>query len=446
MPAGPAAPAHAAAQSPTDARSLLLESVEISGNERTPDFVVLRHLDIPTDSPVDTDILERGRMRLLLTGYFKTVDFSTRPGTARGKVVLRIDVDERGNPVVETGFGYHILNGWFLTLVGVKLNNVLGADSQTRVGLRWGFRMFGADAEWRKPFTSSGRWDMGIKLGAYGTEQIFYGPGVGQDSSLAWTGYKQSIGRGGIEATVGYRINRRTHMEMGISAVTVDPNSTFKRVDDNGELDATLLPAELQDQLETRRISGGLLRVYRDTRNNENYPTGGSFARLTLNVNGTALGGDEIFTKTTLDLRKHIRLRGSAVLSSHASGGYTTSETPYYENFYLGGNYSIRGFRNWSLSPTGGDNGYWMINEELRWMLAGRPGNPRLIGLVFIDAGQGWRSGDTLSSDNIDVGAGYGLRLLLPWIGTLGMDVGIPVTTSPTTDAYQVHFLLGFSF
>lgn len=441
------ATAGAAPQTPAGgARALVLESVEVTGNQRTPTFVVLRHLDIPPGTAIDTDVLERGRARLLMTGYFRTVDFSTRPGTARGQVVLRINVDERGNPVVETGFGYHSLNGWYLTLIGLKLNNVLGADSQTRVGLRLGFRMFGADAEWRKPFTKSGRWDVGLKLGAYATDQIFYAPGIGADSNLAWTGYEQAIGRGGLEATVGFRLDRHTRVEAGWSGVTVTPEAEFSKVGDPGTLDATLLPPQLQGALQKRRIAGGLLRIYRDTRNNENYPTRGSFARLTLNVNGTALGGEVAFTRTTLDLRKHIHLHGSAVLSSHASGGYTSGGTPYYENFYLGGNYSIRGFRNWSLSPTDGDNAFWMINEELRWMLAGRPGNPRLVGLVCVDVGQGWRIGETPDADTIDASAGYGLRLLLPWLGTLGMDVAIPISTSPTRDAYQVHMLLGFSF
>ena len=69
-----------------------------------------------------------------------------------------------------------------------------------------------------------------------------------------------------------------------------------------------------------------------------------------------------------------------------------------------------------------------------------------LAGLVFVDAGFGWRRGESLTSSDIEAAAGYGVRLRLPWIGTLGLDAGVPFTDGRTGDRFYVHGALGFSF
>jgi outer membrane protein insertion porin family len=166
-----------------------------------------------------------------------------------------------------------------------------------------------------------------------------------------------------------------------------------------------------------------------------------------MEANTGFLGGDEIFTKATLDFRRHFHLGSGWVSSSRLSGGIVSSRAPYFERFYIGGNYSIRGFRELSLSPTDGDNGYWMASEEIRWPLIGSgDGPPRLTGLIFFDIGQGWQKGQAVTSGDIESAAGYGLRLRLPWIGTLGIDAGIPLTDGTTDDNFRVHGSLGFSF
>lgn len=440
------------APAPSGERQLRLEAIEVVGNARTPEIVVLRHLGLSPGDPVDPGRLEAARQRLVATDYFKTVSFSTRRGSARGAVVLRVEVAERGNPVFETGFGYHDLGGWYLTLLGLRLDNALGADSRFRVGARLGFRLAGLDAEWSKPISSSGALGLGVKLFVYGTDHRFFGSGpdssggAGPWSGTDWVGYQQRIGRAGGEVTLSYRANDATRLEAGLSAARVDPDSTFNRYEDKQENGFAGLPPDLQLQNQAATHAGALLRAFYDTRNNDVYPTRGGFARLTFNLNRTTLDDPRVFTKTTLDLRRHAHLTGGWVFSAHASGGIVSRGTPYYERFYLGGNYSIRGFQEWSLSSTAGDDGFWTVNTELRWPLAGPVGRPRLVGQVFLDAGQGWRHGQTVTSETIEAGAGYGLRLVLPWVGTLGMDVGVPLTDGRTGDRFRVHFLLGFSF
>ena len=99
------------------------------------------------------------------------------------------------------------------------------------------------------------------------------------------------------------------------------------------------------------------------------------------------------------------------------------------------------------MSSTEGDDGFWLVNAELRVPLAGSSRRqPKFTGLIFFDAGQSWRREESLSASDIESAFGYGVRLRLPWLGTLGLDAGVPLTEGRTGDPFRVHLLLGFSF
>jgi outer membrane protein insertion porin family len=433
-------------------RTLRLESVEVNGNHRASDEVVRRHLGLSPGDEVTVEVLESARLRLVATDYFSSVEVYTRRGSVRGAVVVIVDVVEHGNPVFETGFGYHDLNGWFLTIIGMRFDNTLGADSRTRIGVRVGFRLSGLDADWTRPVSDDGRFGVAVRGHVYEFAHRFFGAGPEAQPAPwrgdGWYGYRQSITRSGGEAALVYHASRDTRLSFGVSAEYIKPDSTFEENSDREKkFKYEDLPASLKPDLEKTTVTGFFLRAIRDTRNDPAYPTAGSFARLTLDINNSLLGGDEIYTRAEVDLRKHFHLGGGWVLSSHACGGITSSGARYYERYYLGGTYSIRGFEDGSLSDTGGDDGFWTVNQELRWPLAGRAGNaPRLCGLVFFDAGQGWRRGESFTASDVESAAGYGMRLRLPWIGTLGFDVGVPISRGRTDEPFRAHGSLGFSF
>ncbi len=79
-----------------------LEGVEVRGNTRTRAQVVLRYVPFKRGDVFDVDDpeVELSRYRLLGTGFFRDVQFSLRKGSARGLVVLVIDVVERNTIVI----------------------------------------------------------------------------------------------------------------------------------------------------------------------------------------------------------------------------------------------------------------------------------------------------------------------------------------------------------
>jgi outer membrane protein assembly factor BamA len=172
-----------------------------------------------------------------------------------------------------------------------------------------------------------------------------------------------------------------------------------------------------------------------------------------------ALGAEADYGRWTLAARATQALPAGHRLALGLRGGWVGERAPYYERFRLGGSYSLRGFRDHSLSPPEGHDAVFTAALEYRVpLLAARGGHghgrsgERLGALAFADAGRGWleRTG-SLAEPDIDydewqLGAGYGLRLTLPWLGTLGLDVGFPVTAGITGEPVWVYLTLGHTF
>jgi outer membrane protein insertion porin family len=446
------APARTSAQesAPVPARRALeLEKITIAGNSYVSDTVILETLGLAPGDTVNAGILEDARLRLLREHHLlESVEFSTRPGSRRGLVILDIAIKEKRPVILETGFGYQDIYGWFLTLLGVRIEPGFAGGTHVGLGLRLGFHITGLDGEVER-HAPTGGFGYGANFHIYSQKQIFFedvgAPPAGGDPDLHEM--QQKIDRAGAELYLLYGARERTRFTFGLKAESVKPESSFVDSDDDVDHSLADFPAAVRPEIENTVITGLFFRVVRDTRDRLDYPRAGSFSILQMQTNNTYLGGDEIYAKAELDFRKHVGLGGWRVLSTRLAAGVASEGAPYYERFYLGGIYSVRGFRELSLSPPSGNDGYMIASEELRVPLVTSAGNaPRLTGLLFVDAGLGWERGVKLRASDIQAAAGYGVRLRLPWIGTLGLDAGIPFTDGRTGDKFYVHGALGFSF
>jgi outer membrane protein insertion porin family len=103
-PAAESAPARTEPE-PTPERTRMryvLYGIEVRGNTRTRDRVVLRYVPFHAGDLLDVNDpeIELTRYRLLGTGFFSSVQLSLRKGDRRGDVVLVIEVVERNTLVV----------------------------------------------------------------------------------------------------------------------------------------------------------------------------------------------------------------------------------------------------------------------------------------------------------------------------------------------------------
>ncbi len=441
----------------SDGRCLILERLEITGNLRLDAAKIAASLAIAPGDTIDAGILERERRRLIASNRMVlAADFSAVPGSRRGLVVLRIDVEEDEPINFETGYGYHDRYGWFMTLVGLRVERPFNTDSRVRLGLRAGFHVAGLEAEWKKHNPPDGGLGYGARLYLYNEDHIFFGnqdPGSHPEGEpvftwegAEWRNYSQEITRSGFEAAIDYTAAGGS-FSFGVGMETVKPDTSFEDVESDLEGGLSDFPEAMRPDIETTLLTGLFFRLIRDTRDSFIYPVRGSYTYLKTQATSTILGGDRVFSKTRFDHTRHVDLGEDRALALRIAAGWASGGAPYYERFSLGGIYSIRGYRELSLSPTTGSDGFWIFGGEIRVPLIDSPDeSPRLSGLLFLDAGQGWQRGDSPSIDEIFSSAGYGIRLRLPWLGTLGIDAGIPLSANGNGDNYRIHGSLGFSF
>jgi len=177
-----------------------------------------------------------------------------------------------------------------------------------------------------------------------------------------------------------------------------------------------------------------------DTRNDVRLPNGGQRSEATVDLTTSALGGSRNFYRIELQsvwyfpglFKGHVLEAGARTGVLQAYDGDTV---PFYERYYLGGMYSLRGSQYRAVSPrdpgftepVGGDS-YWFGSVEYSLPVFGAETGPALRFAVFYDIGSvGAAPYDFNVSDYSD-NWGVGLRLNIPQLGPLRLDYGIPIT------------------
>lgn len=428
---------------PVSARDLplVLESVELEGAERTSRETVLRYLSLREGEAVTPEELLEAVDELREAELFASVDFRTERGSERGRFRLRLLVEEKGTEF-RLGTGYRDLDGWYLIPAQLRFDNRLGRGERARLQVNLGYRTAGLEAVLDDRRAGDGALFWGAKLAGYGIDRPYFLDGVE---------YRHHVERGEVGAHLGRRFPGVT-LEVGARFERIDADSVseaaerddFRDVDLGDELPFGSLPPEIADGVgETERtvLHAELVHDSRARRRIASTPVAGVWGR----VRGEALvrEGAEVGSFAA-DLRLYRRFLGGA-FALRLRGGAIGEAAAFYDRFHLGGLYTVRGFPSQSLSPPGGDTRFWTSALEFRAPLAGPPARPRLLGFVFVDAGDGWR-GDDFDAAETSASAGWGFRLRVPWIDSLGADFGMPITDSPVGESFHGNVALGWNF
>jgi outer membrane protein insertion porin family len=99
---------------------------------------------------------------------------------------------------------------------------------------------------------------------------------------------------------------------------------------------------------------------------------------------------------------------------------------PDWERYRLGGNrrYPLRGYRDLEVVPKGnpsfvGGRYFTTLNAEVLYPLT-----KAVQLLTFLDMGDVWNSFSEADMASLRKGAGFGLRVEVPMMGTIGFDYG----------------------
>jgi outer membrane protein insertion porin family len=402
--------------------------VEISGNTKTLDRVVRQNIDVSDGRTYSATGLKKSKENLTRTSYFKDVKISTAPSAVPGEMDTKIEVQEGPTGTLSGGLGYSSLDKIF-GVVQLSENNLFGRGWKVSLNSQFGARRTTYSIDFRDPhFLDS---DFSLLLSAYNTRVLY------TDFERKATG-----GRAGL----GYNFTRFVSASLSLRA-----DST--RILQVGPVASQVLLDEFAKGLQhTRSLTFSLNR---NTTDKLIDPSRGSVQSGSVEYAGGPFGGDSQFVKYFLNAKAFYPVTASTVLSWNALWAHVVpteggGEIPIFERFFLGGPYSIRGFRSRELSPrdpnTGeaiGGNKELIGNLEYLFPLVSEIA---FKGVFFFDVGNTWAQGQwPWDGDQLRYAAGVGVRWYSP-MGPLRFEMGWNLKPGTGEAKRVMEFTIGTAF
>lgn len=415
-------------------------SMDTTVTERVSEEVILRHLEfVPGDFYSETKKIESER-NLNRLGIFEIAQVEHLPvssdDTSRAVPIL-ISVRPRPFHEFSPEIGVSDENNAFNILVGIGYNNRYFLGGARNLSTRAGLQIQSIHlVEWGRVFRKNGYLDSSL-VGKFDVSVQMIQPYLFSNKvSLSWT--VSSI----FEKQSAYFLPILSN-RVGIAAQTARYTRLF--IDWNLQrINPTSLTPTASNVLERRGLKRQFnsiltFTLQRDKRNDLFSPSEGFFhsgsveeAGLLPSVIGNIFG-------TQLPFSRYYKLsalgqwywtiagKGYLILATRARGGYAqlyapspANEIPVTSRFFAGGSGSIRGWRARDLGavddPKFGGNATLEANAELRWHLFQGAGRlwfinlPNISLVLFVDAGNVWRSVRTIRGSEIAMATGLGFR------------------------------------
>ncbi|MDZ7289268.1 MAG: BamA/TamA family outer membrane protein [candidate division KSB1 bacterium] len=411
---------------------LLVERIDILGARKTKPQVIHRYLSFREGQALTPELIEHDQQALLATNFFKRVDFSTAPGSEKGKVIVIIELQERRLPTLEFAGGYSELDGWYFSPLGLRYDNLLGTGHFLGVRMLVGDQVGGVNFRFRQPHLFGGSMNFQFDFEVLNRNVIHY---------LDARKVIQKVGIGTARFTLSGTRGMGKFLAGGYQIGSAEPDSSAKFTNNDSLIYS--FPPDIAKNLGKKELGIFWLRLQADTRDNMFFPRRGLWGALSLEVADRQFGGNTQFTRTIFDGRFYQNI-GHSVLALRLKAAATSTSTPYYERFYLGGAYSLRGFAERSLTPIGYGTQLVLANLEWRMPIASRnPQKPSLMGVVFFDAGGIGTPQTKINKHDILTAVGFGFRLNVPILGLLRCDFAYP---QKSPDDFRFHFAIGHPF
>jgi len=441
--APPAAGERIAAASADSSRVPLrrtLTRIEFEGLGRTsrPSAERATGLTLPTEATPER--IQSAIDRLRESRLFESVSARTRPDESGEGVVLVFDVHE-SRPALRFGLGYEDFSSWYLIPAQLAFDNVAGSGVGVSASARIGYRVSGVDLAIRRPALRSAREFWEVRLHGDAVDRVYY---------LDSTETQHRVERGGLDLRFGRALGPVLSLEGWVAAEEVRVDSTARvltaRAGSGRARDETVeflqLPAAIQRDVRDRPQSRVGLALVLDRRTGEGLETRGVWARAS-GEGAFSERGD--FASWQADVRGYTRVGSEAQLALRLRAASLSRQAPFYERYYVGGLYTVRGYASQVLSPPEGVLNLGAGSIELRSAWLGPPAAPRFTAIAFLDGATGWNHRPPGAKDAA-WGLGFGFRVRVPWLGSLGVDAARPLSPSPLDEAFHLNGSIGWTF
>lgn len=423
-------------------RKIYVNRINVTGNNKTRDEVVRREMRQMEGSVYDAGKIQRSKERVELLGYFDGTTIETPPvaGTA-DQVDMNVSVHERPTGSVTAGIGYVQGEGVQFS-AGLSQNNLFGSGKSASLSAATGDANKHVSLSFTDPYFTPD----GVSLG-YDMYWRIYDPN-NIDSSRYKTETLGAAARLGVPITEYDRVNFSLGVEN--TDITLYPDSPFRYVDfvrQYGNSNLTFL---------------GTIGWGRDKRDSAIWPTRGYLMRV--NADMGLPGGDMEYYRLTHQQTWFFPLTKDLTFMINGEVGYAdgygkTPELPFFQNFYVGGIGSVRGYENGSLGPKASNDDYLggsrkaILNAEVLFPMPGLKDNRSLRLSMFADAGSVWDGDKTNAyyneggdfSSELRYSAGVALTWISP-MGPMKFIYAYPINDKPTDKLQRFQFQLGTVF
>lgn len=406
--------------------------IDIKGNARTRDRVVRREMRQMEKTTLSNSKLMLSRERLRRLGFFDDVGVETPavPGSTDEMDVV-VTVKEKASGSLSGGLGYSQTNGVSFS-ASVTEDNFLGTGKKVSLAFNSSEYNTHYQLSYFNPYATVDGISRGFNLSYQKTD---YGElniaDYLTDTSVASVNY-------GIPLSDFNRINAGFAIE-GIDFQT-----------------GVLPSQEIQDFIETEGdefLDFKLTASWKhDSRDSAVFPSQGFMQRFSSTL--TIPGSDLQFYKLSYNFSHYLPVYKSLTFSSRGDIAYgdgygSTEELPFFENFFAGGEKSVRGFKTNTLGPRDSFSDPLGGNIKLIGGLAlFMPAPVADLGdtlrlTAFFDFGNVFA--DTVEFDEIRYSVGLGLTWLSP-MGAMSLSYGFPLNEMDGDEIEEFQFSFGNVF
>ncbi|HEY3763491.1 MAG TPA: BamA/TamA family outer membrane protein [Verrucomicrobiae bacterium] len=448
-----------------------VERIDIRGNVKTKDKVIRRELDISPGETFDMVKVKISQQRLEGLEYFDKVDMDPEPTDPpiAGRKNLEVNVEEQDTGKFTMGAGFSSVDA----LVGFaeidQANFDLfhppyftGAGERFRLFVQLGTERQDYELEIVQPWLFDKRLSLDFDL--YRHEWDFESPNniytetrtgmrLGLNRDLPRPVWMDDVfGPGNLTAGVGYTLE-----DVGLTL-----NSGWNGGVNNFPFPPSLpnVPSAILEQTGGHLFNRIDASLAYDTRNSVKLPNHGGRTELDPQI---SFGGNTTYYKIEAKtawffpgiFKGHVWEADGRI---GTSGGLTGGDVPFYDRYYLGGLYSLRGFKYRNIAPRdptyginpmmpnepiGGDS-YWFGSLNYYIPIIDRDPGPSVRFELFYDVGA-VGPGSYSFSGNFDDNWGAGILLDIPHLGPLRLEYGVPISHDQYNSASgQFQFGVGY--
>lgn len=419
-----------------------VRNIDITGNTKTKENVVRRELLIYPGDIFNRERLIRSQREIFILNYFSNVVPDVVEVDDK-HVDLSIDVEEKQTDRANASIGYSERDG-LLGSVGLEFNNFRGSGQQISLNYQRSqiYQSFSVGFHEPWPFNRPDPIGFSLFVSERGGNRQYYMP--------------FDISQRGGSISIGHRFRWPDNYFRGNWTLYAD----YKRYS-NIQDSTTYRQWNPRDVNPTRgvRITQ---TIQRDSRDRPEFPTSGSRVTLRNTLSGGPLGGNEAYHKHEFQFEWFTPMMWKFVLYTDielgAINGLTShSVIPYEELFFMGGSgliygTALRGYDERTVGPTSASGYSFGAKSLLKYSLELRfpiSDNPTVYGLGFFEAGNTFLDIQSLNPYDLKRSSGVGVRLFMPMLGMLGIDVGYgfdSVTPDGQPSGWKTHFIFGQSF